>query len=44
MPMGRLLKGDLDYSKRWQSSPLFDGWFLIPPTIQPGSGPSFPLL
>jgi hypothetical protein len=43
MPMGRLLKGDLDYSKRWQSSSLFDGWFLIPSTLQPGSGPS-PLL
>jgi hypothetical protein len=42
--MRRLLNGDLDYSKRWQSSPLFDGWLLIPSTIQPGSGPSFPLL
>jgi hypothetical protein len=44
IPMGRLLNGDLDHSKRWQSSPLFDGWFLIPSTIQPGSGPIFPLL
>jgi len=42
--MGRLLNGDLVGGKRWQSSPLFDDWFLIPSTIQPGSGPSFPLL